>query len=304
MPDGDLSLLLKISGDAATAKAALDALRTKMLEVSAVMVAKQNELNAAQRPMNLSDPVRAQLFRWQASGRSVRRLMERIQERNRRALASYQQFGDGVRRTFDSLDSSLEMFGRKHTEVYGQIGATLQRAITMERREAEQSGAAALSKTRFAIGAIKQLAPVKAAEDVAKGLEALGDFNFWSAAQYFAGAAMWGVVGASQIMSMVGAAGGMGGGGRGSRSGSGRYGSGGGSGRGSDEQWTYGAESTMGQTLAPGAQPSSQSGGLTVSIMGDAQAGQWLATTLNQAVTQQGVSLVSTSSQRGAPVGR
>ncbi len=60
-----------------------------------------------------------------------------------------------------------------------------------------------------------------------------------------------------------------------------------------------------GGSLAPAQayQPPSGGGNLTVAIMGDEEAGTWLATTLNRAVTQQGVQLVATGSQRGAPVG-
>jgi hypothetical protein len=59
------------------------------------------------------------------------------------------------------------------------------------------------------------------------------------------------------------------------------------------------------QTLAPGAaSPGGRFGGgpLTVLVVGDHEAGQWLAGTLNRAVDR-GVTLTSTSSQRGAPVG-
>jgi hypothetical protein len=57
-------------------------------------------------------------------------------------------------------------------------------------------------------------------------------------------------------------------------------------------------------TLAPGAAGSgSRFGGqLHVIVVGDAQAGQWLAGTLNRAVNR-GVTLNATSSQRGTPVG-
>lgn len=60
-----------------------------------------------------------------------------------------------------------------------------------------------------------------------------------------------------------------------------------------------------GGSLVPAKAYQAPSGGgnLTVAIMGDEEAGNWLATTLNRAVTQQGVQLVATGSQRGAPVG-
>ena len=58
------------------------------------------------------------------------------------------------------------------------------------------------------------------------------------------------------------------------------------------------------QTLAPGAAGAGGrfSGDLHVIVVGQQQAGEWLAGTLNEAVNR-GVNLTSTSSQRGSPVG-
>lgn len=57
-------------------------------------------------------------------------------------------------------------------------------------------------------------------------------------------------------------------------------------------------------TLAPGAGGAGGrfGGTLHVMVVGESQAGEWLAGTLNNAVNR-GVTLTATSSQRGAPVG-
>lgn len=239
------------------------------------------------------------MMHWRALVEQSHEAQAKMKADNKELADSYRRMADQVRSSFDAINQSVEMLGSSHTRVFGEIGAMMERSISLEHQNAKESGAAALSKTQFAIGALKQLAPVEAAVQTAKALGDLGDFNFWGAGQHFASAAMWGTVSASQVMGMIGAAGG------GSRAGS-KYS--GGRGRaegagGSGEEWRYGAESTVAQTLAPGAQHPSGGGNLTVAIMGDEQSGQWLATTLNRAVTQQGVNLVSTSSQRGAPVG-
>lgn len=168
---------------------------------------------------------------------------------------------------------------------------------------------------RAAKGAIESIAAqdaVKALDAAAEGVWFLAQAIFFddpkaaaAAESDFEAAAMFGAIGGAAAA--VGAAIPVGGGGRGrGGSGSSRYRGGAASGEphgsGSDE-WQYGAMSSMGQTLAPGAERPSGVGNLTVSIMGDEQAGQWLATTLNRATTQNGVQLISTSSQRGAPVG-
>lgn len=54
--------------------------------------------------------------------------------------------------------------------------------------------------------------------------------------------------------------------------------------------------------LAPGAAPSSPAGNLTVAIMGDADAANWLATTLNNGVAR-GVTLNATSVQKSPYAG-
>ena len=62
-------------------------------------------------------------------------------------------------------------------------------------------------------------------------------------------------------------------------------------------------ESLRPKPLAPGAAGAGgRFGNLHVIVVGEAQAGQWLANTLNNAVNR-GVTLMATSSQRGSPVG-
>jgi hypothetical protein len=247
-------------------------------------------------PMTAGNPEpgleRNQKMVWQRLLSAQRQAYAQMRQQNEQLRESFTQFGQGVRTTFDGVSESLRMLGQRHSEVYRQIGATLEQSIAREAEAAKQSGAGAMSMMQKAIGAIKELAPVKAAEDTAKGLEALGDFNLWSATQYFAAAAMWGVVSASQVSSMVSAATG-GGGSRGRRGagGSSRYsasGSGGGAGSGGG--------SGSGQQVTPGgnAPTAPSNGNLTIAIMGDQESGQWLANTLNRVVQQGGAQLTAT----------
>lgn len=61
----------------------------------------------------------------------------------------------------------------------------------------------------------------------------------------------------------------------------------------------------VGSPMAPGAQgPRYPGGRLTIAIMGEEQAGNWLATTLNRAVEDQGTRLVASHSKTSAPVGQ
>jgi hypothetical protein len=157
---------------------------------------------------------------------------------------------------------------------------------------------AAMEAAKATVESIAAKALVEAIYATALGFLYLAEFDFTAAAQAFEAAAIFGAVGgaaatAGAVIPM------------GARQrvpaglGSGNRYEAGSSGRSGDY-----AGGGIGGALAPGAQPAAQpSGGLTVSIMGNEEAGQWLATTLNKAVTQQGVQLVSSASQRGAPVG-
>jgi uncharacterized protein YoxC len=145
------------------------------------------------------------------------------------------------------------------------------------------------------IGGRRGQAGVEAAWEVARGIADIAE-GTWppnpaaiiAAGLHFEAAAQYGIVAGTS---------------------SGRYGgagAGSGSYRGSQDR--YGGESGRAspspQSLAPGAaSPSNRFGGqLTVLVMGEDRAGQWLAGTLNRAVDR-GVTLNSTTAQRGSPVG-
>jgi hypothetical protein len=154
-------------------------------------------------------------------------------------------------------------------------------------------------------------AELKALEQAAMAISDLASFNFVGFAEHMAAAAAWEALGAGVSAAVGAIAGGGQTRGRSSYGGSGSYGSDRsransvtGAGQPAGGYQAQGGAGGISGALAPGAQAAAQpSGGLTVAIMGNEEAGQWLATTLNKAVTQQGVQLVSSASQRGAPVG-
>jgi hypothetical protein len=148
-------------------------------------------------------------------------------------------------------------------------------------------------------------AEMKAMEQIAMATADFATMNFVGGAEHLAAAAAWEALGAG-ISAAAGAIAGS----NQRTSGSRGYGASRSRANATDSYeaptaQAQGAYGTPGSTLAPGAQPAAMpsGGGLTVSIMGDEEAGQWLATTLNKAVTQGGVQLTATGSQRGAPVG-
>lgn len=147
------------------------------------------------------------------------------------------------------------------------------------------------AKSFATAAAIKHTAFYKAIAATAAGFQALGEFNFWSAAQDFTSAALWGTLAGTQLSSASAG---------GSRGAAGsRYSSGRGEKRGVRGEGEAGA---MPQVMGAGAASAAgrPGGNLTVAIMGDNEAGEWLANTLNTAVETRGVQLTATRSTRSA----
>jgi hypothetical protein len=161
----------------------------------------------------------------------------------------------------------------------------------------ENVGKAMEKAAKAALASIAEQAGVNALNALAQGLWFLAQAIFFAdpdaaaaAATDFEAAAEWGV-----IAGVAGAAAAAIPAGKGSsygREAAGRYGGGGYGGAG-------GAPQTGGYGLAPGAAGALNppSGNLTVMVVGEAQAGQWLASTLNTAV-QRGVPLNATTVQK------
>jgi hypothetical protein len=204
----------------------------------------------------------------------------------------------------EQMSSRRQEFDLGAQQGSGLVMKALNRELEAHRKLGDSLRGAYQQALKELASYLAKEAELKAAEQVAMALSDFASLNFVGGAEHMAAAAAWEALGAGVSAGTGAMAGGgqtrtresYGGGFR-----SGYYGAEGRPGGGYEAQGPGGG---MGSALAPGAQPAAQpSGGLTVAIMGNEEAGQWLATTLNRAVTQQGVQLVSSSSQRGAPVG-
>lgn len=159
-----------------------------------------------------------------------------------------------------------------------------------------QSMSQALERTlKSTTASIAAEAIVQALRATALGfyLMAVGDFA--GAGSAFESAAIWGSIGgvAAGVGASVGGSSASGSGGAG-----GRYGGGYRSPSGTADEVGIAAG-----VLAPGAaSPAAPGGNLTVAIMGDSEAANWLATTLNQGVAR-GVTLTATRTQRSPYAG-
>ena len=136
---------------------------------------------------------------------------------------------------------------------------------------------------------------IQALRSLALGFYLLAVGNFGGAASAFQSAAIWGSIGG--VAAGVGAGIGVGGA-RGGPGPSGeRYG------RAVYSSGPYSGAGVSAAALAPGAvAPSAPGGNLTVAIMGETEAANWLAGTLNRGVSR-GVSLTATRTQRSPYAG-
>jgi hypothetical protein len=237
---------------------------------------------------------------------------------NRELVAPLQEF-DTVARLVskdmvNELTPSIQTWARDTTQSIGAVQTALQTfqvvAATafMETGDAmmaagiaaaiygENVGQAMEKAAKAALASIAEQAGVNALNALAQGLWFLAQAIFFgdpdaavAAATDFEAAAEWGAIAGVAGAAAAAMPSGAGRGGRGAGGGYGERGYGGGG----------GGPQLGGYGLAPGAASALNppSGQLTVMVVGEAQAGQWLATTLNTAV-QRGVPLNATTVQK------
>jgi hypothetical protein len=224
---------------------------------------------------------------------------------------SFHSASRSATQTFAQMSAAEQQFVLQATRGSEIVMAALDHELEAHRKLSEGLRAAYQQALKELASYLAKEAELKGAEQIAMALADFASFNFAGGAEHLAAAAAWEALGAG----VSAAAGAIAGGtsrtaGRSSYSSS-AYGtdrsrsdSVTGAGQPAGGYQATGGYGAPGSAVAPGASPAAQpSGGLTVSIMGDEEAGQWLATTLNRAVTQGGVQLTATGSRRGAPVG-
>jgi hypothetical protein len=196
-----------------------------------------------------------------------------------------QNISNFSQQAFVSLSDGMLRAGMA-AAIYGQnVGKALEQAAKSSIASiAEQAGIQAINAVAQGVWLLAQ-----AAWTMDPSAAAAAALDFEAAAEWGAIAGIAGAAAAAIPSGSRSAAGGAG------SYGSGRFSSGGGYGRGGGEGpqlGTYG--------VAPGAAGAMNppSGNLTVMVVGDAQAGQWMADTLNRSVAR-GTQLNATSTQRG-----
>lgn len=124
---------------------------------------------------------------------------------------AWNQLSIQVRTAVSQMTGELTGWGGVASRVFDQMFNAVSRQIEIEQKQAGATQLSASLTAKATLDGLKQLAPVKAIVDTAKGLEELAEAFMGhpgaaaAAVQDFAAAAMWGTVGAFQIASMAGA---------------------------------------------------------------------------------------------------
>ena len=211
---------------------------------------------------------------------------------------SIQTWARDTTQSINAVQSAMQTFEVVAVDAFMGTGDAMTAAGIAAAIYGENTGKAMEKAAKSALASIAEQAGVSALNALAQGLWFLAQAIFFgdpdaaaAAATDFEAAAEWGAIAgvAGAAAAAMPSGGGGGRGAAGSRPGGSEGGYGGGG----------GAPQLGGYGLAPGAASALNppSGQLTVMVVGEAQAGQWLATTLNTAV-QRGVPLNATTVQK------
>jgi len=239
----------------------------------------------------------ALLFRVKADPSQAQAALERFRSRTTEQMESVRSEFTQVQRgqaewssqfliQSSAVDGALMTLGEAASLTFDRFAIGLGRNISTA-LVYSQSMSQALDRTlKSTTASIAAEAVVQALRASALGFYLLAVGDAAGAASAFESAALWGSIGG--VAAGIGASVASGGIGAGARHGGGGYGSGGNIGAGAGG-------------LAPGAL-ARPGGNLTVTIMGDSEAANWLANTLNQGVAR-GVTLTATRTQRSPYAG-
>ena len=211
---------------------------------------------------------------------------------------SIQTWARETTQSINAVQSAMRTFEVVAVDAFMETGDATVKAGIAAAIYGENTGKAMEKAAKAVLASIAEQAGVSALNALAQGLWFLAQAIFFgdpdaaaAAATDFEAAAEWGAIAgvAGAAAAAMPSGGGGGRGAAGSRPGGSEGGYGGGG----------GAPQLGGYGLAPGAASALNppSGQLTVMVVGEAQAGQWLATTLNTAV-QRGVPLNATTVQK------
>ncbi|HXJ95014.1 MAG TPA: hypothetical protein VMT20_19410 [Terriglobia bacterium] len=251
----------------------------------------------AQNPVGLlfqikADPSQAQSALESFRGKTVEQL-ESVRSEFAVVQQGQSEWSSSFLAQSSAVDGALLGLGRAAAVTFDQLTVGLAKNISTALIYS-QSMSEALDRTlKSTTASIAAEAVVQGLRSTALGFYLLATGNVAGAGSAFESAAIWGSIGA--VAAGVGAG----------ISGPGMSGRAGASGTRPGYVPGYGGSGVAGvaaSALASGAAPSAPAGNLTVAIMGDADAANWLATTLNTGVAR-GITLNATSVQKSPYAG-
>jgi hypothetical protein len=193
-----------------------------------------------------------------------------------------------------AVDNALGSLGQAATFSFDRFSMGLGRNIGMAAVYSRSMTEALDQTLKATTASIAVESVIQSLRSLALGFYLLAVGNFAGAASAFQSAAIWGSIGG--VAAGLGA--GIGGGVRGGEGPAGeRYG------RTAYSPGPSAGPGVSAAALAPGAVgPPARGGNLTVTIMGETEAANWLASTLNRGVSR-GIPLTATRTQRGPYAG-
>lgn len=194
-----------------------------------------------------------------------------------------------------AVDNALGSLGQAATFSFDRLSMGLGRNMGLAAVYSRSMTEALDQTLKATTASIAAESVIQALRSLALGFYLLAVGNFAGAASAFQSAAIWGSIGgvAAGLGAGIGGVGARGGGGLAAE----RYG------RAAYSSGPSAAPGVSAAALAPGAVGLPARGGnLTVAIMGETEAANWLASTLNRGVSR-GVPLTATRTQRGPYAG-
>lgn len=123
---------------------------------------------------------------------------------NQTLARSFQQAGQQTQQSSEQTASSIGNWADSYQSAYGRVQELNQRHLKLQQESVSVTAKTVHARSTSVISALKSTAFYRAYEQAAAGFGALGSFDFWSAAQHFTSASLWGTLAGIQVASALG----------------------------------------------------------------------------------------------------
>lgn len=123
---------------------------------------------------------------------------------NRNLAQTFSQAGQQSAQSSQQTASAVGNWASSYESAYGRVQRLNQRHLKLQQESVSATAKTAHARSTSVISALKSTAFYRAYEQAAEGFGALGSFDFWSAAQHFTSASLWGTLAGVQVASALG----------------------------------------------------------------------------------------------------